>query len=58
MSTRARAPKVRFAGPVMYVIRPYRPARVSKRLAELAESNPTPEQFDRVKARILEEEAA
>lgn len=52
----ARAPKVRFAGPVMYVIRPFRPQRVTKRLALLAESSPTPEEFDRVKARILKEE--
>lgn len=52
-----RAPKVRFAGPAVYVIRPFRPQRVTKRLAELAESNPTAEVFDRVKARILKEEA-
>lgn len=32
---------------------PHRPRRITERLALLAESNPTPEQYEREKARIL-----
>jgi hypothetical protein len=40
-------------GPVFYVPRSTWPANIAKALWELAESNPTPEEYKRRKAQIL-----
>lgn len=40
-------------GPVFYIPRSTWPANIAKALWELAESNPTPEEYKRKKAQIL-----